>query len=117
MCSEVLSWRDENFWERKSIPLLGHSFSPRQLALLGLFGTAGYVMSYSISTHLFGMIYVGKSILVFSMLAVGFVLGSHRVKMIPIELQLYLKILRPKELEPKDYRNHTITNNSANGKV
>lgn len=98
MCSEVLSWREENWWERKSIPLGSHSLSPRQAFLLALFGGLGDLISKPIPLEIFGIVYLGKLIPVFAMLAIGFVLGSQRVRMIPLEFQLFIKAARCKDL-------------------
>jgi hypothetical protein len=101
MCAEVLSWREESWWERKSIPLGSHSLSPRQVFLLAIFGGVGDLISMPIPLAIFGIIYLGKLIPVMGMLAVGFALGSQRIKMIPIEFQLFFKASKNKALAPK----------------
>src|SRR5579864_2123402 len=98
MCAEVLSWREENWWERKSIPLGSHALSPRQVFLLATLGGLGDLISKPIPLAIFGIIYLGKLIPVFAMLAVGFVLSSQRVKMIPLEFELFFKATKNKDL-------------------
>jgi hypothetical protein len=98
MCAEVLSWREESWWERKSIPLGSHSFSPRQLFLLAIFGGIGDLISMPIPLTIFGIIYLGKVIPVLTMLAFGVVLGAQRIKMIPLEFQLFFRMTKKKDL-------------------
>lgn len=109
MCSEVLTWREESWWERKSIPLGSYSLSPRQLFLLLIFGGLGDLISMPIPLVLFGIIYLGKIIPVLAMLAVGLVLGSQRIRMIPVEFQLFLKASRDKDLTPRSAENLRAT--------
>jgi hypothetical protein len=98
MCSEVLSWREESWWERKSIPLVSHSFSPRQLFLLAIFGGVGDLISIPIPLTIFGIIYLGKLIPVFIMFAIGIVLCAQRIKMIPMEFQIFYRVSKKKDL-------------------
>lgn len=58
---------------------------------------------------LFGIIYLGKIIPVLAMLAVGLVLGSQRIRMIPVEFQLFLKASRDKDLTPRSAENLRAT--------
>ena len=109
MCSEVLTWREESWWERKSIPLGSYSLSPRQLFLLLIFGGLGDLISMPIPLVLFGIIYLGKIIPVLAMLAVGLVLGSQRIRMMPVEFQLFLKASRNKDLTPRSIENLRAT--------
>jgi hypothetical protein len=106
MCAEVLSWREENWWERKSIPLGSHSLSPRQFFLLAVFGGLGDLISRPIPLEIFGIVYLGKLIPVFAMLAIGFVLGSQRVKMIPLEFQLFFRATKNRDLSLRQMQNH-----------
>jgi hypothetical protein len=92
MCSEVLSWREESWWERKSIPLGSYSFSSRQLFLLAIFIGLGDLISIPVPLTIFGIIYLGKLIPVSLMLAIGIVLGAQRIRMIPLEFQLYFRV-------------------------
>ncbi|MDG7000976.1 MAG: hypothetical protein JRN15_17925 [Nitrososphaerota archaeon] len=96
--SEVLSWREEIWWERKSIPFGSHSLSPRQLALVVTFGWLGALLSAPFPSTLFGMAYLGKALPVLAILAIGIVLGSQRIRMIPLELQLLIKLSERKHL-------------------
>jgi hypothetical protein len=100
MCSEVLSWREESWWERKSIPLGSHSFSPRQLFLLAIFGGVGDLMSVPIPLTIFGIIYLGKLIPVLALLAIAVAIGIQRIKMIPLEFQLFFRMTKKKVLTP-----------------
>lgn len=102
MCAEVLSWREETWWERKSIPLGSHSLSPRQLILLAAFGCSGDLISVLLPATIFGILYLGRMLPILAMLAVGVVLGSQRIRMIPVELQLLYKLSRNKSLRVTD---------------
>jgi hypothetical protein len=102
MCSEVLSWREESWWERKSIPIGSHSFSPRQVFLLAIFGGLGDLISMPIPLTIFGIIFLGKLIPVFLTLSVGFVLGSQRIKTIPVEFQLFFRATENKDLKVRE---------------
>ena len=99
MCAEVLSWREEAWWERKSIPLGSHSLSPRQIILLVAFGCLGDLISMIIPTTAFGIVYLGRVLPLLVALAVGIVLGSQRIRMIPVELQIFYKLSRNKDLK------------------
>jgi hypothetical protein len=88
--SEVLWWREETWWERRSLPLLGFNLAPRQLFMLGLSGLAGFALSATfLRDSLFGRI----GVLLF-FLSIGFVFATKRVKMAPVELQLYYRFVR-----------------------
>jgi hypothetical protein len=88
--SEVLWWREESWWERKSLPLLGFNLAPRQLLMLSFSGLLGFTLSSTLPRSLlFGRIGV---FLYF--LSVGFVFATKRVKMAPVELQLYYRFVR-----------------------
>ena len=76
MCAEVLSWREETWWERKSIPLGSHSLSPRQLILLVAFGSLGDLISMLLPLTFLGILFLGRIVPVLAMLAIGVVLGS-----------------------------------------
>jgi hypothetical protein len=90
--SDVLWWREESWWERKSLPLLGFNLAPRQILALGSTGLLGFVLSSTLlGDSLFGRIGV---FLFF--LSIGFVFATKRVKMTPVELQLYYRFVRRK---------------------
>jgi hypothetical protein len=91
--SEVLWWREESWWERRSLPLLGFNLAPRQLVILSTTGLLGFSLSATFSAllriSLFGRIGIFLSFLV-----IGFVFATKRVKMAPVELQLYYRFVR-----------------------
>lgn len=100
MC-EVLSWRDEIWWERKSIPVGSHTVSPRQIIILVAFMTLGYLISSSVPNVLFGANYLGRLMPILATLVIGLVIGSHRIRLIPLEFQLFLKLTGNKYLRVK----------------
>ena len=62
-------------------------------------------MSMPIPFALLGIVYLGKIIPVLAMLTAGIVLGSQRIRMIPVEFQLLFRASRNKDLTPKDSEN------------
>jgi hypothetical protein len=88
--SEVLWWREESWWERRSLPLFGFNLAPRQLLALGSTGLLGFVFSSTLlRDSLFGRI----GVFLF-LLSIGFVFATKRVRMAPVELQLYYRFIR-----------------------
>ena len=88
--SEVLWWREESWWERRSLPLFGFNLAPRQFLALGSTGLLGFLFSsILLRDSLFGRI----GVLSF-FLSIGFVFATKRVKMVPVELQLYYRFIR-----------------------
>jgi hypothetical protein len=79
--SEVLWWREESWWERRSLPLFGFNLAPRQLLALSSTGLLGFVLSTLLRDSLFGRI----GVFLF-LLSIGFVFVTKRVKMAPVEL-------------------------------
>jgi len=87
--SDVLWWREESWWERRSLPLFGFILAPRQLVALCSTGLLGFFFSNLLRDSLPGRIGV---FLFF--LSIGFVFATKRVKMTPVELQLYYRFVR-----------------------
>jgi hypothetical protein len=90
---DVLWWPEESWWERKSIPLLGFNLAIRQLLLLSFTGLLGFVFS-SVFSVLFKISFPARIGVFLCFLSVGFVFASKRVKMAPVELQLYYGFVR-----------------------
>jgi len=88
--SEILWWREESWWERRSFPLFGFNLAPRQLLALGSTGILGFLIS---STLLRDSLPARIGVLLF-LLSIGFVFATKRVKMAPVELQLYYRFIR-----------------------
>jgi len=97
-CAQKFYLGERSIGGRKSIPLGSHALSPRQVFLLAIFGGLGDLISRPIPLAIFGIIYLGKLIPVFVMLALGFVLSSQRVKMIPLEFELFFRATKNKDL-------------------
>lgn len=55
-------------------------------------------MSIPVPLTIFGVIYLGKLIPVLTMLAIGVVIGMQRIKMIPLEFQLFFRMTKKKDL-------------------
>jgi hypothetical protein len=88
--SDVLWWREESWWERKSIPLFGFNLAPRQLLMLSFSGLLGLALSSALPKSLF----FGRIGAFLFFLSIGFVFATKRVKMAPVELQLYYRFVR-----------------------
>jgi hypothetical protein len=91
--SEVLWWPEESWWERRSLPLLGFNLAPRQLVILGAAGLFGFALSTTFSALLRVALFGRIGIFLFFLL-IGFVFATKRVKMTPVELQLYYRFVR-----------------------
>jgi hypothetical protein len=91
--SEVLWWPEQSWWERRSLPLLGFNLAPRQLFTLSFTGLLGYLLSSTASIFLRVSLFGRIGIFLF-FLSIGFVFASKRVKMAPVELQLYYRFVR-----------------------
>ena len=89
---DVIWWRDDSFWERKSIPLAGFTLSPRQLVIMATGGLLGVLVSLPVNVTLFGISFVGKLVAVGASLFLAFIVSSHRVKMAPIEMQVLYRL-------------------------
>ncbi|HEV2138492.1 MAG TPA: hypothetical protein VGR53_06590 [Nitrososphaerales archaeon] len=88
--SDLLWWREESWWERRSLPLLGFNLAPRQLFILSFTGLLGFVLSSTFfRPERFGRIGVFAFFL-----SIGFIFATKRVKMAPVELQLYYRFVR-----------------------
>jgi hypothetical protein len=88
--SDVLWWREESWWERKSLPLFGFNLAPRQLLMLSFSGLLGFAFSSALlRSSLFGR----TGVFLF-FLSIGFVFATKRVKMAPVEFQLYYRFVR-----------------------
>ena len=86
--SESIWWREEFWWEQKSIPLGPLSLSPRQLATISAFAVLGLAVSLIVSFPVAGISFGGKAVVFLVCLAFGYILSKKRVKMVPMELQL-----------------------------
>ncbi|HEV2226245.1 MAG TPA: hypothetical protein VGR56_05500 [Nitrososphaerales archaeon] len=88
--SDVLWWREESWWERRSLPLLGFNLAPRQLFILSFTGLLGFEFS---SAFFRGSLFGRIGVFMF-FLSIGFIFATKRVKMAPVELQLYYRFVR-----------------------
>ncbi len=90
---DVLWWPEESWWERKSIPLLGFNLALRQLLLLSFTGLLGFAFSSAFSV-VFKVSFPARIGAFLAFLSVGFLVASKRIKMAPVELQLYYRFVR-----------------------
>jgi hypothetical protein len=88
MSTEDSWWEDEQWWERKSIPLGFLILSFRQLAIILLFSFLGYFASLPVRFTLLTFSFAGRAVVFLAFLLVGLSLANRRVKMVPPELQV-----------------------------
>ncbi|MDG6918633.1 MAG: hypothetical protein JRN62_04255 [Nitrososphaerota archaeon] len=84
---EVIWWKDDSWYERKSIPLGGFNMAPRQVFLLGVGLLSGIVIAFIIPVALFT-----RAGIVGAFAAVSGLLAMKPVKTVPIELQLLYRL-------------------------
>ena len=89
---DVLWWREETWYERKSIPLGAFSLAPRQLILVFIFGLLGVLASAPFPGTLMGVPLLGKLLVMGIFLFAGYILSSRRVKTVPVELQIAYRL-------------------------
>lgn len=88
--SESVWWKDEPWWEKKTIPLGIMMSSPRQLTTLVVAASLGLVISIPVglAAGLFGRVAV-----LAASVFVGLVISRKRVKLIAVEMQLLFLVL------------------------
>jgi hypothetical protein len=96
--SESIWWPEEHWWEKKVVPLGFVNFSLRQLATLLGGVLLGLLVSQPFGFPIFGVSFGGRALVFFVFVGLGYIIAIRRVKMLPLELQLYY-VLRKKALE------------------
>jgi hypothetical protein len=87
--SESIWWPDEQWWERKSLPLGFITLSFRQLATMMLSFLAAFVVSLPFEFAIAGASFGGRAAVFCVVFGVGYMISSRRVKLLPIELQAF----------------------------
>jgi len=110
MSSEDSWWENEQWWERKSIPLGFLILSFRQLAIILLFSFLGYSVSLPVRFTLLTFSFAGRAVVLLAFLLVGLALANRRVKMVPPELQLiyWLTMKMGQRKKPSDETEKTM---------
>jgi hypothetical protein len=87
--SESIWWPDEQWWERKVLPLGFITLSFRQLATILLSFLIAFVVSLPIEFAIAGASFGGRAALFCIVFGIGYMISSRRVKLLPIELQAF----------------------------
>ena len=91
---ESIWWPEEQWWEKKAIPLGFVSLSLRQAATLGGGVLVGLVVSSAFNFPLGGISFGGRAVAFFFVVGVSYVVSVKRVRMVPLELQGYYFLRR-----------------------
>ena len=106
--TDILWWAEESWWERRSIPLLGFNLALRQVLLLSSTGLFGFAFSSAFSL-VFKVSFPTRIGVFLGFLSVGFLVASKRIKMAPVELQLYYRFVRKQGILRSVAEPHRIT--------
>jgi hypothetical protein len=87
--SESIWWPDEQWWERKSLPLGFITLSFRQLATMLFSFLTAFVVSLPFEFAIAGASFGGRAAVFCIVFGVGYMISSRRVKLLPIELQAF----------------------------
>jgi hypothetical protein len=85
--SESIWWVDENWWERKVLPLGFTTLSFRQLATMMIAFLAAFLVSLPFTFPIAGVSFGGRAAVFCGVFGVGYVVSNRRVKLLPVELQ------------------------------
>ena len=91
---ESIWWPEEQWWEKKAIPLGFVSLSLRQAATLAGGVLVGLVVSSAFNFPLAGISFGGRAVAFFFVVGVSYVVSVKRVRMVPLELQGYYFLKR-----------------------
>ena len=104
--SESIWWPDEQWWERKVLPLGFITLSFRQLGTILFSFLVAFVVSLPFGFPIAGASFGGRAAVFCAIFGVGYMISSRRVKLLPLELQAWY-VLRTKGLSKvKDKLNH-----------
>jgi hypothetical protein len=87
--SESIWWPDEQWWERKSLPLGFITLSFRQLATILFSFLIAFVVSLPFEFAIAGASFGGRAAVFCIVFGMGYMISSRRVKLLPIELQTF----------------------------
>ena len=92
--SESIWWPDEQWWERKALPLGFITLSFRQLATILFSFLIAFVVSLPFEFAIAGASFGGRAAVFCVMFGVGYMVSSRRVKLLPVELQAFYFLRR-----------------------
>jgi hypothetical protein len=87
--SESIWWPEEQWWERKSLPLGFITLSFRQLVTIMLSFLTAFVVSLPFEFAIAGASFGGRAAVFCTVFGVGYMISSRRVKLLPVELQAF----------------------------
>jgi hypothetical protein len=87
--SESIWWPDEQWWERKSLPLGFITLSFRQLGTMLFSFLIAFVVSLPFKFAIAGATFGGRAVMFCMVFGVGYMISSRRVKLLPVELQAF----------------------------
>ncbi len=96
--SESIWWPDEQWWERKSLPLGFITLSFRQLTTITISFLVAFIVSLPFQFPIAGFSFGGRAAVFCLVFGVGYIISSRRVRMLPVELQA-VYFLRTKGVE------------------
>ncbi len=85
--SESIWWPDEQWWERKILPLGFVTLSFRQLATMMITFLAAFLVSLPFTLPIAGVSFGGRAAVFCGVFGVGYVVSNRRVRLLPVELQ------------------------------
>jgi hypothetical protein len=86
---ESIWWPDEQWWERKALPLGFVTLSFRQLATVLFSFLIAFVVSFPFEFAIAGASFGGRAVVFSIVFGMGYMISSRRVKLLPIELQAF----------------------------
>ncbi|MDG7006637.1 MAG: hypothetical protein JRN06_00165 [Nitrososphaerota archaeon] len=100
--SESTWWREELWWEKGLFQLGGTTISARQLFTLAGVAAVALVVSLPAGFAIEGIPFAGRFVIFGLLVAVGyFGLVTRRVKMVPVEMQLYYWLAKGRGRSPE----------------
>ena len=87
--SESIWWPEEQWWERKTLPLGFITLSFRQLVTIMLSFLTAFVVSLPFEFAIAGASFGGRAAVFCTVFGVGYMISSRRVKLLPVELQAF----------------------------
>jgi hypothetical protein len=86
--SDPIWWPDDQWWEKKALPLGFVTLSFRQLATMIVAFLAAFLVSLPFAFPIAGVSFGGRASVFCGVFGVGYTISNRRVKLIPVELQV-----------------------------
>ena len=92
--SESVWWPEEQWWEKKSIPLGLFVVSFRQLVTIVIFALIGAASSIPVNFGIGGISFAGKAVILGVFLFAGVIVANMKVRLVPVEMQILYILMR-----------------------